>query len=320
MLNLRLFGPKDRNAGGAADGAPPPGIVPHEARLAMTAADIAPCSLPDTGPDAAGEAAAEGSALDDFIYLVSHDLRASMRALLEVPVWIAEDLQEAGIALPAGVQEHLSLLDRHTGRLDRMLCDLLAYSRAGRLQREVTVDVADALAQVLDALPVPEGWRIYRDIGHPSVDFGDRDILTLFDALISNAIKHKPGPGGTIWIRTREEAGEFVLTVTDDGPGIPAEHRASVFEVMRTLRPRDQVEGSGMGLALVEKLARIYGGSVSAHPAYGSADRGGTAATPGGDAAPVGPEGPEVSGGSGRTGTTIRFAVPSRRAAPGIAA
>ena len=53
-----------------------------------------------------------------------------------------------------------------------------------------------------------------------------------------------------------------MITVSDDGPGIPEKYRERVFEIMTTLKPRDEIEGSGMGLALVRKIVDIYGGQL----------------------------------------------------------
>ncbi len=255
MLNLRIFGGTDR--------APGRGGIPA-ARLT---------AVPDTampGP----AAVADGAALDDFIYLISHDLRASMRALLEVPVWIREDMEASGMHVPEGVREHMSMLERHTSRLDRMLHDLLAYSRIGRMQSETEVEVGAILDQVLDETPLPDGWTLHRQIAIDRLRIGERDALTLLQALLSNCVKHHDAEAGTITVALSAEAGDVFLDVTDDGPGIDPAHRDTVFEIMRTLRPRDQVEGSGMGLALVRKIAAVHGGSVEIRDPVASGSRG----------------------------------------------
>ena len=73
------------------------------------------------------------SELENFVYIVSHDLRNSARALTEVPQWLREDLQDLGLAVDEDFRENLDLLERHAKRLDRMLLDLLVYSRVGRM-------------------------------------------------------------------------------------------------------------------------------------------------------------------------------------------
>jgi signal transduction histidine kinase len=82
--------------------------------------------------------------------------------------------------------------------------------------------------------------------------------------LFSNAIKHHHRKEGRIELSWRKnENGYYAFSVTDDGPGIPRQYHERVFGMFQTLRPRDEVEGSGMGLALVKKIVENYGGKVS---------------------------------------------------------
>lgn len=198
--------------------------------------------------------------IDDFIYLMSHDIRASVRALIELPQWIEEDLTEAGVDITGSVAQSIEMMNRHTARLDRMLVDLLAYSRVGRMQDMVRVDVGAKLDEVLAGLYLPEGMRLSRDIGCAHVMMGVQDMGTLWSALIGNAVKHHHAEKGTIRVRTQREGAMVRFTVTDDGPGIPERFHAKALSAMTTLRPRDEVEGTGMGLANVRKMAEHYGG------------------------------------------------------------
>lgn len=209
--------------------------------------------------------------IEDFIYLISHDVRSSVRALLELPQWIAEDLNDAGFKMTGQVESSIELMNRHTGRLDRMLVDLLTYSRIGRMQTVRTIDLNEALDTVLDALQLPKGFRIVRAFDCPTIVLGDRDILTLLTALIGNALKHHDKAKGRIVVTSVVEGDDVVLGVSDDGPGIADEFHARVFGAMTTLRPRDEVEGSGMGLAHAKKIALHYHGAVGLGPSpYGN--------------------------------------------------
>ena len=81
--------------------------------------------------------------------------------------------------------------------------------------------------------------------------------------LIGNAIKHRGDPaGGSVHIDVEPRDKAFEFTVTDDGPGVPVPFRERVFGMFQTLKPRDEVEGSGMGLAIVKKLVERQGGKV----------------------------------------------------------
>ena len=150
----------------------------------------------------------------------------------------------------------------HMRRLDRMLIDLLIYSRIGRMQGSGNVLWEEAIDAALEHLRMPPGFRLTRDIAARSVPMGRNDVVTLVSSLLSNSIKHHDRQQGTVRIATSDEGPWVRLDVSDDGPGIPAAVRARAFEVMTTLRPRDQVEGSGMGLANVRKIASHYGGQV----------------------------------------------------------
>ncbi|UWR27094.1 HAMP domain-containing histidine kinase [Sulfitobacter sp. S223] len=201
--------------------------------------------------------------VDDFIYLMSHDVRASVRALLELPQWIAEDLHEAGVELTGPVLDTISMMNRHTARLDRMLVDLLAYSRIGRMQDIVRVDLGVALEDVMASLKVPEGITLEHQLECKDVMMGEQDALLMLSALIGNAVKHHDTGSGEVKITTRPEGDMIRITVCDDGPGIPARFHSKALSAMTTLRPRDEVEGTGMGLANVRKVAEHYGGKIS---------------------------------------------------------
>jgi signal transduction histidine kinase len=143
-----------------------------------------------------------------------------------------------------------------------MLVDLLTYSRVGRMQEVREVSLSAALDQVLEEIKLPAGFDLVRSLDVDRVIMGERDILTLLDALIQNAIKHHDKPRGRIIVTSARQGDDVVIGVTDDGPGIEEQYRERVFGAMRTLRPRDEVEGSGMGLANVRKIAGVVGGSA----------------------------------------------------------
>ena len=200
--------------------------------------------------------------IDDFINFMNHDFRASVRALIELPHWIAEDLAEAGVEVSASVGQSIEMMNRHTARLDRMLMDLLAYSRVGRLQDVVRIDVNTALDEVLAGVHLPDGMVLERDITCSHVVMGQQDMGTLWSALITNAIKHHNTKQGCIIVRSKREGAMVRLSVSDNGPGIPEKFYAKALSAMTTLRPRDVVEVTGMGLASARKIAEHYGGTL----------------------------------------------------------
>lgn len=204
------------------------------------------------------------SDVDGLIYIISHDVRNSMRALVEIPQWIAEDMIEAGFRPDRNTQANLDLMTTHARRLDRMMHDLLVFSRVGRMQEVTDVGIADAVETVLSQTALPRGFNLTEAYSAETVKCGERDILTMISAMISNVTRHTARTDIEARISTRIDGSEFVIALEDNGPGIPEEHRERVFEAMQTLQPRDEVEGSGMGLAIIQKIARIYGGIARA--------------------------------------------------------
>ena len=181
--------------------------------------------------------------------------------------WITEGL--AGYDTN-NVQENLALLTKRTQRLNRLLDDLLAYSRAGR--KVGAHRMADTHSLVLDMaqlLNPPPTISISIDGQLPKFKTHPAPLEQVFRNLIGNAVKHHPGPQGRIVVSCKEQGEHYVFAVEDDGEGIPAEYAERVFEMFQTLKPRDQVEGSGMGLAIVNRIVQWQGGRVWFEPAAG---------------------------------------------------
>jgi light-regulated signal transduction histidine kinase (bacteriophytochrome) len=205
--------------------------------------------------DAAGD-------FDRFIYMITHDVRSCVRALREVPQWIAEDLADAGHRIEDSLADNIDLLNTHTRRLDRMLDDLLTYARIGRMQKVVDNDLGQAVQSVLRDVQVPGRVRVEIDLQEPRLTLGERDLLTMLAALFSNSVRHRDDETSVIRFTCRRAGDEVVLTYCDDGPGIPQEMRGRALTPMTTLKSRDEVEGSGMGLAHVAKIVSVHRGRL----------------------------------------------------------
>lgn len=238
---------------------------------------MAPRTDPDRGQDPAATAVATAAATDApaeaaglseaerFLYAVTHDLKSHFRALRVIPEWIAEDLQAAGITLPAEVAEHLRMLQSRTAGLDRMLEALTTLSRVGRGAEPAEDHPLDALVQAAWGAE-PRGvarLRLQLPAPSPMVHGPRGDLLRLFAALLSNAVVHDPGPAPRVTVTATRRGARLDLRLCDSGPGIdPAFHR-KVFAPLQTLRPQDETGGSGMGLAIAGKVVRGLGGAIT---------------------------------------------------------
>jgi len=198
--------------------------------------------------------------LDGFVYVASHDLRTPLQGVKSIAQWIEEDNREH---LEASSLEHLALLRRRVSRLERHLDDLLAYSRAGRSELSlVELDAGDAVREVVELLDPPPSVTVRVSEDMPRLRTARAPFVQVMQNLIQNAIKHHDRDEQHIEVGVCELDDAYAFTVTDDGPGIPPEYRDRAFKMFETLRPRDEVEGSGMGLALIKKVVGRMGGDV----------------------------------------------------------
>jgi signal transduction histidine kinase len=206
--------------------------------------------------------------LDQFAYVASHDLRAPLRDIELLASFISED---AAALLPTPSQRHLALLRGRIKRLDTLLLDLLSYSRAGRQRHKVEqVEVAALLQDVIDLLNPPPGFQVELVESMPTLLAERTPLATILRNLVSNAIRHHDRPNSGRVTLTVEDKGEFVeFAVADNGPGIDPAFHTRIFEMFQTLKPRDQVEGSGLGLALVKRLVESRNGTIRVESSLG---------------------------------------------------
>lgn len=198
--------------------------------------------------------------LEQFAFVASHDLKSPLRAIDSLAGWLEEDL---GPSIGEESQKHLRYLRKRAKRMETLLEDLLTYSQAGRTPSEIgTVRLTSLVEEVMALLDVPPSFQVRVVEPGPSIDTAATPLRQVVTNLIANAIKHHDRGTGTIELAAHDDGHFYELTVTDDGPGIPPEFHDRVFGMFQTLKPRDQVEGSGIGLALVKRIVTRFGGTV----------------------------------------------------------
>lgn len=199
--------------------------------------------------------------LTAFAYVASHDLKSPLRGIDQLAMWIEEDLKNEQLST---IPEHMRLMQSRIRRMENLLDDLLAYSRAGRVEGRVSpVVVADLARGIFDMLSPPPGISLELPGDLPIFTTLNTPFEQVLRNLFSNAIKHHDRDVGRITFQSKSAGERFLeFTVRDDGPGIPPQYHERVFGMFQTLRPRDEIEGSGMGLALVKKLVECYGGTI----------------------------------------------------------
>ncbi len=233
----------------------------HPVGIATIAKDIAIRKAAET------EARRAVERRDEFLAMLSHELRNPLGAVCNA----AEILAAAGP--PPGCKEVSEVIRRQTRQMARLLDDLLDVSRVTRGKIDIRKEVVDLRPLVNDALQAVRADIEQR--GHSlKVQVADEPILVEGDPsrllqiqqnLLVNAVKYTPD-GGQVALNVRKDGPNAVITVADNGCGIPAELLESIFDLfVQVDKPLDRSGGGmGVGLNLVKMLVQMHGGTVSA--------------------------------------------------------
>jgi light-regulated signal transduction histidine kinase (bacteriophytochrome) len=198
--------------------------------------------------------------LKDFAYIVSHDLKAPLRAISTLANWISTDYDEK---LDEEGKEQLGLLIRRVHRMNALINGILDYSRVGRIKEEKKeVNVNELVAEVIDMVAPPENIKITIENELPLILFEKTRLVEIFQNLLSNAVKYMNKPQGSIKIGCVEDNGYWKFSVSDNGPGIEEKFFNKIFQIFQTLSPLDEHESTGIGLTLVKKIITMYGGNI----------------------------------------------------------
>jgi PAS domain S-box-containing protein len=201
--------------------------------------------------------------LEAFTYSVSHDLRAPLRHISGFSKILAEDF---GPSLPPEAQHHVQRIEEGTKRMGQLVDDLLNLARVGR--RELSLQVA-GLRAVIDEVIAElkselEGRDIEWKIGSmPFVECDPGLVKQVFQNLISNAVKFtRPRPKAVIEIGQEERDGVTAIFVRDNGVGFSMKYADKLFGVFQRLHRVEDFEGTGVGLATVQRIVQKHHGRI----------------------------------------------------------
>jgi PAS domain S-box-containing protein len=222
-----------------------------------------------------GELQVVNKELEAFAYSVSHDLRAPVRHI----AGFTELLQKhADPVLDEKSRHHIGMILDSANRMGTLVDDLLAFSRIGRAETQKTTVKLDQLIKnvIAEMAPDTQQRKIAWCVGDLPICYGDPAMLRLvFGNLVSNAVK---------FTRTREQAeieigslnhkpDELVVFIKDNGVGFDMKYKDKLFGVFQRLHSQESFEGTGIGLATVQRIVHRHGGRVWAE---GSVSNGAT--------------------------------------------
>lgn len=194
--------------------------------------------------------------LEEFAYVVSHDLKEPLRMVTSYLELLERRYQDN---LDEDANEFIEFAIDGADRMRRMIDDLLAYSRVGRneVDRE-PVDCGAIVDDVLASLPDTENVTVTTE-NLPTVAGTRTHLIKLFQNLISNAIKYNDSESVTIQISATRRDGWWRIAVADNGPGIPPAYQDTIFNLFTSVGTDG---GTGVGLSICRKVVEQHGGSI----------------------------------------------------------
>lgn len=205
--------------------------------------------------------------LQDFAYVVSHDLKAPLRGITRLASWLTQDY--AGAFDEQG-QEMLELLADRVKHMDRLIDGVLQYSRIGRLEdKPQLIELTPLVQAVIDSLDPPAHIQVNVQPELPTVSADLTRIIQVFQNLLGNAIKFMDKPHGCIELTCHDAGAYWQFRIKDNGPGIEPKHYERIFKIFQTLAPQEYSANTGIGLTIVKKIVEFYKGTIRVESCIG---------------------------------------------------
>ncbi len=196
--------------------------------------------------------------LNDFAYVVSHDLKAPLRAIYQLTSWIMDDYLHL---FDDDGKEQMGMLCGRVEQMSTLIDGVLQYSRAGREQKLEYVDLNTILNELATIFSTSAKITLIQEDTLPILYVNETHITQIFQNIISNAEKFMDKSRGEVRVSFHEDVTRCSITIRDNGPGIEEQNHSEIFKIFSTLSHSS--ESSGVGLAIVKKLVNHYGGSVT---------------------------------------------------------
>jgi light-regulated signal transduction histidine kinase (bacteriophytochrome) len=208
--------------------------------------------------------------LGQFAYIASHDLQEPLRMVASYTQLLSK--RYAG-KLDADADEFIAFAVDGANRMQRLIQDLLAYSRVGTKGGElVETSSEDALEHALMNLggAIAESGALVTHDPLPSVLADEGQLVQLFQNLVGNAIKYQtPGVPRIHVSSAKQDQAKWMFSVEDNGLGIESQYFDKIFGMFQRLHRREEFEGTGIGLAICKKIVERHGGNISIESTLG---------------------------------------------------
>lgn len=204
---------------------------------------------------------------EEFVYIVSHDIKTPMRAIVNIATWIEDDL---GSNADQDILDNFRLLKNRVERLENMMNALLEVSRVSKTKMELyevnIPKLVDDCIKMLDNKSNVEFHMAYHLKDEECITLGKKLEKVLF-SLLDNAIRFHDKETKNVTIEITENETDYEISVSDDGPGVPEEVKDKIFSIFYTVNSKDVVDTTGAGLTICNKIIKMVGGALHYVPA-----------------------------------------------------
>jgi len=198
--------------------------------------------------------------LQELAYIAAHDLKTPLRGIGTLADWLVTDYADK---FDDEGKEQVRLLTTRVQRMSNLIDSILRYSSLGRKGiAEQRVDLNEVLSEVINGIERPESVEIIVEHELPIIMCEKTHIAQAFQNLLSNAVKYMDKANGKIKVDCVQNDDSWRFSVTDNGLGIDERYFEKIFRIFQTLTPRDRINGTGVGLSIVKKIAELNGGKA----------------------------------------------------------
>lgn len=206
--------------------------------------------------------------LNQFAYIISHDLKAPLRLINSLVDIIVYDYQDE---FDEDLNNNFELIKSSVTKMDKLILSVLEYSKAGRDGVEIsTFNTVDLFNDVVSILNPPEYLRVLLPKNKIFINGSYAQLHQVFINLLENAIKYHDKEDGFVKITFSEESkGVIQFKVEDNGPGIKYHFHNKLLQIFQTGNENQEIESTGIGLAIVKKLVEQNSGKLIFDSVYG---------------------------------------------------